>query len=442
MAKLLPGGFQELTPDKQIIENAMKDIIRKNYENYWFVNIETPAVESTNVLTAKGWDEVGKQIFWLYGLKQWAEDLKNYSLHFDLTVPFARYVVDNEEYIKFPFKRYQIQKVWRWERQQKWRFKEFTQCDIDVIGNKLPLAYDSEIITALYMSLAEIFNFLRIDKKVEVHLNNKKFIEAICEKYNISGEEKKSFFALLDNYYKLEKDTFSSQLEIISGKNFADIQKLLCSQIESLPIDDDILSPGIDELKQVYFSLKNKWVNVLFDPYITRGLDYYTGTVFETFIEGNFDFGSVCSGGRYDNLVESVKKLANNGKAGPVNYAGVGGSIGLSRLFSRLLDSGFLNIVLPQSDVIFFQVPWCDMFEIEKLAQKLRNNGIKTDIYFVDEKIQKQITYAMSKNIPLAILMWEEENQKNEVVVKNLEERSQENISLEKLVEYLQSKKK
>mgnify|MGYP002776614528 CR=1 FL=1 len=131
MKNLLPWGFGELTPEKQIIENSIKNIIIKNYQRFWYVNID--------------------------GLKQWAQDLKQYSLHFDLTVPLARYVVDNEESLKFPFKRYQIQKVWRWERQQRGRFKEFTQADIDVIGNDLPLNYDSEVILSLYRTLKEIF---------------------------------------------------------------------------------------------------------------------------------------------------------------------------------------------------------------------------------------------------------------------------------------------
>lgn len=440
MVKLLVWWFGELAPDKQIIENNIKNIIKNNYENVWYVNIETPAVESNEVLTSKWWDEVSKQIFWLYWLKQWASDLKWYSLHFDLTVPFARYVVDNEENIKFPFKRYQIQKVWRWERQQKWRFKEFTQCDIDVIWAKLSLNYDSEIISTLYNSITDIFLFLKIDKKVAVHLNNKKFIYWICEKFGFDETQKQTFFRLLDNFYKLEKDLFLSNLKEISNDNFEELNILLNTKIEELNENDDFLKEWITELKQVYNSLKTKNINVIFDPYITRWLDYYTWTVFETFVVDNFDFWSICSGWRYDNLVDSIKKISNNWKSWNINYMWVWWSIGLSRLFSRLMDSSLINLQIPLCDVIFLNLEWTDFNLIEKLALELRKNNIKTDIYFNEEKLQKQFIYAESKNIPFAIIAWWQEILNWELIVKDLIKREQETIKIENLTNYLKNK--
>ncbi len=197
MAKLLPGWFPERLPEKQVIENNMKDIIKNNYEKFWYMNIETPAVELNDVLTSKWGEEVGKQIFWIYWLKQWWDDLKDFSLHFDLTVPLARYVVDHENEIKFPFKRYQTQKVWRGERQQKWRFKEFSQCDVDVIWDNLNINYDSEVINVLYSTIKDIFKSMDINKWVEVHFNNKKFLDSLCEVFDIKWNVKSNFYKLL-----------------------------------------------------------------------------------------------------------------------------------------------------------------------------------------------------------------------------------------------------
>jgi len=442
MKNLLPGWFTELTPDKQVIENGIKDIIKTNYENFGYVNIETPAVELNEVLTSKWWDEVWKQIFWLYWLKQWWNDLKEYSLHFDLTVPLARYVVDNEDKIKFPFKRYQIQKVWRWERQQRWRFKEFTQADIDVIWNNLPLNYDSEVIITLYKTLNEIFDFLNISKWVEVHLNNKKFIDGIFEKYWITWDTKKMFFSLLDSFYKITNDEFESRLKDLVWSNFEEVNVLLNTKIEDLFDTNEYILEWISELKEVYNSLKCKWVNVVFDPYITRWLDYYTWTVFETFISEYFNFWSICSWWRFDNLVEDIRRVANNWKdlQKPRNYWWVGWSIGLSRLFSRLNEWNFINKKLPLSEAIIFNTSWSNISYREKIWEILRDSWISTDIYYPDDKLWKQFTYAESKNIPIWIFAWEEEQKNNEVVVKDLNFRDQENIPLDNLVQYITKK--
>jgi len=415
MAKLLPGGFGELTPDKQKVQNMMKDIIIKNYETFGYVNIETPAVELNEVLTSKWWEEVGKQIFGLYGLKQWPTDPKPYSLHFDLTVPFARYVVDNESILKFPFKRYQIQKVWRGERQQRGRFKEFIQADIDLVGTKIPLSYDSEVILTLYRTLWEIFEFLKIGKWVEIHLNNKKFIEWICEMYGIEAETKIRFFALLDGFYKATPEEFLAKLQDLVGENYKEINTLINTKIEDLDANNPFLQVGIAELKAVYTSLKEKWVNVLFDPYITRWLDYYTGTVFETFISNYDNFGSICSGGRYDNLVESIRKVANGGK-------------------------NTRQKKLPLTQAIIFNTSWKNSAYQERVGEILRNNGISTDIYYSEDKLQKQFTYAESKNIVFGVFAGEDEQKNNEVLVKNLYTREQETVLITDLVLYIKTK--
>ena len=433
MAKILkPSGFIDYNPKKQKIFNEIKNIIEKNYQKFWFVNIETPAVENNTVLTAKGWDEVAKQIFGLYGLAQWWSDTKKYSLHFDLTVPFARYAIEYEEDIKFPFKRYQIQKVFRWERAQKWRFKEFYQCDIDVIWEKISEFYDVEIIETLYNSLSEILTFLEIKTGATVHLNNKFLIEALIEKFKIS--DCKWFFKLLDDYYKLEKSDFENKLKELSTDNYSEILKILkldLNQIIEILQNSKYINKII-ELQTIYNTLKNRWVSVIFDPYITRWLDYYTWVVFETFIEWYQNFGSVCSGWRYDNLVWAIRKATNSKWT---ELAWVGWSIGLSRFFSLLEENNLLTKKLNLTDIIIFNL-WCSENYREKIIKKLKNNNKSFDVYYNKAKLDKQFKYAENKNIKYWIFAWENEEEKLELMIKDLENRTQDTIKLEELGKY------
>lgn len=434
MTKLLPGWFPELTPEKQIVENNIKDIVKFNYERFWFVNIETPAVELNEVLTSKWWDEVSKQIYGVYGLKQWWEDLKNFSLHFDLTVPLARYVIDNESSLSFPFKRYQIQKVWRWERQQKWRFKEFTQCDVDVIWDNLSINYDIEVIHVLYNAIKEIFEFLKINKWIEVHLNNRKFIDWLCKYFSIDWENKIKFYNLLDSFYKITQEEFTNKLKDLVWENYEQLSKILKWNINELSFNDEELNNAFWELKETYLKLKKQWVNVIFDPYITRWLDYYTWTVFETFISDYFNFWSVCSWWRFDNLVWDMRKVANSKW---INYWWVGWSIWLTRLFARLNDSGLLNKKIPLSQTIVFNTPWNNLEYREKVGNILRQAWISTDIYYEETKLWKQFSYAENKNIPFWIFAWADEEAKESVIVKNLYNRESQTIELNNLVEYI-----
>jgi len=433
MAKnLKPSGFIDYSPEKQKIFNEIKNIIEKNYQKFWFVNIETPAVENNSILTAKGWDEVAKQIFGLYGLAQWSEDTKKYSLHFDLTVPFARYAIEYEQELKFPFKRYQIQKVYRWERAQKWRFKEFYQCDIDVIWEKISEFYDVEIIETLYNSLTQILKFLEIDKKAIVHLNNKFLIEALIEKFNIEND--KDFFKLLDDYYKLKKEDFENKLKDLAPSNHSKILEILKKDLNKIieTLKDSKYIDKINELQTIYNTLKSRWVNVVFDPYITRWLDYYTWVVFETFIEDFENFGSVCSGGRYDNLVWAIRKATNSKWA---ELAWVGWSIGLSRFFSLLEENNLLNKKLNLTDIIIFNLDCSNEYR-ERIINSLKNTSKTFDVYYNKVKLDKQFKYAENKNIKYWIFAWKTEEENEEIMIKDLENRTSENIQLEKLQNY------
>lgn len=283
-------------------------MIAESFEHYGFVNIETPAVESTAVLTAKGGEAVSKQIFGLYGLAQGGDDLKKYSLHFDLTVPLARYVIDHEQEIKFPFKRYQIQKVWRGERQQKGRFKEFYQCDVDVIDDGLNTYYDAEVIEVLYQTVLHIFAKLDLDKKLEVRLNNRKIIDSLFAKYGLNQEDSAALLAILDDYYKYEKieDYTKDVANLLGDKTdafVADVDALKAYFAGSGNAPESVSEEALQEAQYILEVLSNNGVFVVYDPYIVRGLDYYDGTVFETYVQEHEEIGSICSGGRYSNLV-------------------------------------------------------------------------------------------------------------------------------------------
>ena len=433
MAKnLKPSGFIDYNPEKQKIFDELKKIIEKNYSKFWFVNIETPSVENNSVLTAKWWDEVAKQVFGLYWLAQWASDAKKYSLHFDLTVPFARYAIEYEEDIKFPFKRYQIQKVFRWERSQKWRYKEFYQCDIDIVWETISEFYDVEIIETLYNSLQNILEFLNINSKAIVHLNNKYLIESLIEKFEI--ENGKEFFKLLDDYYKLEKQDFENKLKELSPNNSLEILEILKKDLNEIIelLKDSKYIEQITELQSIYNTLKNRWVNVVFDPYITRWLDYYTWVVFETFIEDYQNFGSVCSGGRYDNLVGAIRKATNSKWT---ELAWVGWSIWLSRLFSLLEENNLLNKKLNLTDIIVFNL-WCSNDYREKIINSLKNTSKTFDIYYNKAKLDKQFKYAENKNIRYWIFAGESEEEKNEIMIKDLENRTSEVVKINKLESY------
>jgi len=438
MAKLIPGGFPENTPDKQWLENDLREIIKSNYRKYWYINIETPLVENNKILTSKWWEEVWKQIFWLYWLSQWAEDLKDYSLHFDLTVPLARYVVEHENELKFPFKRFAMQKVFRWERQQKWRFKEFMQCDVDVIDENLDLNYDIEIIETLYKALESMFTYLWINKWIEVHLNNRKFIDSICDYFSIKWNNRKEFYKLLDDFYKITKNEFNTRLyELVWEEKSLDILKILNTDITDLNLDDERIVESIEEVKKVFNSLKNSWINIKFDPYITRWLDYYTWTVFETFVTDYTWFWSICSWWRFDNLVWDIRKVT---WIKWKNYGWVWGSIGLTRLFNRILDSWLINNKSALVDVIIFNIPWISDSYRKQVSDLLRNWWISTDVYYKQDKLWKQFSYAENKNIPFGIFAWEKEKKENKVILKDLDTREIYEVKMEDLLEEVRKK--
>lgn len=426
--KTLPG-FMELLPNDQIQFNKIKDIIIKNYESFGFLPLDTPVLESSEVLLAKAGGETEKQI---YNFRKGDSDL---CMRFDLTVPLAKYVAANLESLAFPFARYQIGKVYRGEKPQKGRFREFYQCDIDVIGkNTLSLCYDAEIPSVMYKIFKELdigdFNINISNRKILLGIINYLELSSVSieilrliDKFYKIGEE--NFRLTLIEDYKISEDKVNKLLEFIkiNGSNNEQIDKL-----KKLNINDDNFVTGINELEEVLEYMKifgisedNFSVNLL----IARGLDYYTGTVYETFIKGYESLGSVCSGGRYDNLA---------GYYTNEKLPGVGMSIGLTRLFYQLKENNLLKdkrtavanvVILPMGDTLNSCI---------ELSNKLRDSNINNSVYFEDNKFKHKIAYADKSNVRFAVIVGEDEIKNNYFTLKDLENFSQEKVSLEELI--------
>ena len=336
MAELRPSGFPEYSPGQQLIFDKLKATIEQSYQAFGYTHIHTPAVEKNEVLLSKNGEETGKQIFGLYGMAQGSQDLKDYGLHFDLTVPFARYTLDWEHQLTFPFKRYQIQPVWRGERAQKGRYREFFQCDIDVIwkGEKSYLYYDAEIIATLGQTLSEVLKVCELEDQAVFHISNKKLIKAFLASVSSDEEQAKAISNLIDKYSKIGEENFVATLEQDLGISSETVKKILTfiafqtsdfGQLEEIASFDqsELFKEGLEELKTVLsfleqiksaMQLKFEWkVNLQ----IIRGLDYYTGTIFEAVLKNDEKLGSICGGGRYENLTGYIDPKRND-------YCGVG----------------------------------------------------------------------------------------------------------------------
>ena len=418
MAKTEPrtlSGFMELLPNEQILFEQMKQTIEDTYKQYGFLPIDTPIIELSEVLLAKAGGETEKQI---YRFQKGDTDL---SLRFDLTVPLAKYVAKNYGNLSFPFRRYQIGKVYRGERTQKGRFREFYQCDIDIIGDgELSILNDAELPSIIYT----IFKKLGF-KDFTIRMNNRKLLNGVFEE--IGQKDKSSeILRIIDKIEKIGKDAVIEELTNI-GIETENIKKIIqfieidgtnqekLQKLEELKIQNEQFKKGLEEIKQVIqyvgiFGVPEQ--NYQLDLTIARGLDYYTGTVYETFLNDYRELGSVCSGGRYENLADyyTDKKLP-----------GVGISIGLTRLFYKLNE---LNLIKANQKSIS-QILIIPMVEnLEKpitLATELRNLGIKTEIYLSDKKLKAKMKYADKLQIPYVIVIGEDEIQNQKVNIKNMQ---------------------
>lgn len=408
------AGFMELLPNEQIVFNQMKEKIEKTYQKFGFLPLDTPVIELSEVLLAKAGGETEKQI---YRFTKGETDL---SLRFDLTVPLSKYVAKNYGNLSFPFRRYQIGKVYRGEKTQKGRFREFYQCDIDIIGDEeLDIINDAEIPSVIYT----IFKELGFDN-FTICINNRKVLNGLFESLN-QKENAVEILRIIDKIEKIGKEAVKEELARLNVQK-AEIEKIMSfiaidgtsdekiQKLENLGIENEVYAKGVEELKQVVKNIRLFGVpdsNFKVDLTIARGLDYYTGTVYETFLNDYKEIGSVCSGGRYENLAEyyTDKKLP-----------GVGISIGLTRLFYKLNE---LNLIKAEQKSVA-QVLIIPMIEnLEKpiqLATDLRKLGIKTEVYLNDKKLKAKFKYADKLKIPYVIVIGEDEINQNAFKLKDM----------------------
>ena len=430
--RTLPG-FMELLPNEQILFNQMKEKIQKSYEKFGFLPLNTPIVELSDVLLAKAGGETEKQIY------QFHKGEHDLALRFDLTVPLAKFVAMHYGELSFPFKRYQIGKVYRGEKPQKGRFREFYQCDIDIIGDtELNNMYDAELPNVIYTTFKDL-GFTDFT----IHINNRKLLNGLFSNLNLTdisadimriidkiakiGEEKviKEFEEL-----GLNEDSISTIMKFItfSGSN-DEIIKFL----EDLKIDDSTFVQGFSELREVINCMRLLGMpekSFIIDLTIARGLDYYTGTVYETFLNDFPELGSVCSGGRYENLAEyyTDKKLP-----------GVGISIGLTRFFYKLNELNAINYNKRSiSDVLVVSAS-SDIAPCLPIATAFRNANINTEMYMEDKKIKAKFKYADKLNIPFVAVIGEAEIETNTVSLKNMTTGEQVQVNIEEAINIIKS---
>lgn len=430
--KTLPG-FMELLPNEQILFNKMKETIQKTYEKYGFLPLNTPIIEDAKILLAKAGGETEKQI---YRFEKGENDL---ALRFDLTVPLSKYVTEYYDKLSFPFKRYQIGKVYRGEKPQRGRYREFYQCDIDIIGDgKLSIINDAELPSIIYST----FKNLGFDE-FTICINNRKILNGLFSSLGLN-ENSAQILRIIDKIDKigadnvkeeLLKETQEDKVNVvmqflkISGSNEEKIKAL-----EDMNITDETFVQGLNELKTVVMYIGTFGVpeeNLKIDLTIARGLDYYTGTVYETFLNKYRNLGSVCSGGRYDNLTEYYTDR---------EMPGVGISIGLSRLFFLLTDNGIISAENETiSDALVISMGE-EYDSVAKVATQLRNNGVKAQINIENQKIAKKFKYADKLNIPFVIILGEDEIKNNVVTIKNMTSGEQKTVTIEEAISIIKEK--
>ncbi len=402
------SGFPEWLPAGRVVEQQFIDILRRTFELHGFSGIQTRAVEPLTELTRKG--ETSKEVYLLSRLQGGpgeageADPAKQLGLHFDLTVPFARYVIDNAGILHFPFKRYQIQKVWRGERPQEGRFREFYQVDIDVVGDgSLPLHYDVEVPLIMHEALSAL-----PIPAITIHVSNRKVAQGFYQSVGIEDDRLVEVLRVVDKLDKIGTDAVAVELVETVGITRAQAEAALGLATMTGTDPDQLrarvlaaldgaepsalLLAGLDELESLLrVAARRRPGAIVADLKIARGLDYYTGTVYESFMAGHEDLGSVCSGGRYDSL-------ASNGKR---TFPGVGISIGLSRLLSRVMGAGLIEVTRAVPTAVLVAVTDEEHRAVsDAVADALRERGIAADVAPTAAKFGKQIRFADKRGIP------------------------------------------
>jgi histidyl-tRNA synthetase len=429
------SGFMELLPKDQVIFEKIKSEMEKVYQKYGFFPLDTPVLEDSRILLAKAGGETEKQI---YRFNKGDTDL---TMRFDLTVPLAKYVAKNYSELTFPFRRYQIGKVYRGERAQKGRFREFYQADIDIVGDgSLSIVNDAEIPSIIY----NLFKNLGIEDFV-IRINNRKVLNGLFDNFGVK-ESAVDILRIIDKIDKIGRDNVAKELvelnvpettvnEMLDILTFDGSNEEKVDRLKSFAGCNEVFDAGLEELTTVIgyiagFGVPSDYYKI--DLSIARGLDYYTGTVYETFIKNHPEYGSVCSGGRYDNLAGYYTKKS---------LPGVGISIGLTRLFYVLCENDFLNRA-HESQLEALVIPMTeDMNYAVKTATELRRAGINTQIYLEEGKFKKKLTYGSRLTIPFCVILGSDEIEAGHVTIKNMSTGDQKTTDLQEAVAIINSYK-
>lgn len=417
-------GFRDFLPQDEILRSDLIEKLTKTFRSYGFVPIDTPVLEYTEILLRKSNGETEKQMFRF-------EDNggRDVAMRFDLTVPFARFTAQHKEELYFPFKRYHISKVWRGEKPQAGRYREFVQCDFDTVGSDSAVS-DFETLSLMKAALSAI----GVDE-IKIHVNHRGIFNRFLKKLGLS-EKSEDILRAVDKIAKVGKEKVSAELEEITGN--ADSSAKIIDYIKPLSSFEETLSHieelagGEDEdskrMKTIFSMMKAAGIEgtYMLDPVITRGLDYYTGIVYETFLEKLPSIGSVCSGGRYDNLAGLYMKE---------KLPGVGSSIGLDRLIAGLSELGITNAKGSYLDVEIFNTDENLNVQYQEVAAKLRKEGISVEVFPDTVKINKQYSVTDKKQIPWGIMLSSKSETANTITLKNLKTREIfESISIEDAV--------
>lgn len=412
------SGMQELLPAEQATFDQLKRQISQTFKLHGFQNIETPTIDRTEILCAKAGGDTEKQIYKVVKTVETASDADQ-ALRFDHTVPLARYVVEHQNDLAFPFKVTQIGRNFRGERAQKGRFREFYQCDVDIVGrSQLPLAYDAEVIATLFAALQTF-----LTSPMRIRLSNRKILSGLLSELNLV-DHAAQLFNIIDHAEKISPEQTKSalfELGLLDDqiKKLTDFMAIRGSraqvvlELRKLGVNHQEFRQGVEELEQVMQLLEaqNLGDYIVADMLIIRGLDYYTGTVFETLLVDYPRIGSVCSGGRYDNLASHYTDQL---------LPGVGGSIGLTRLFYVLNENNLLkNQVEQPLEVAIVPISSAEYDFCFKLAAKLRLANRSVDLILLDKKLSNKLTYA-AKIARHAIVVGENEAKSGQIVVKDL----------------------
>jgi histidyl-tRNA synthetase len=431
---LLRGFDQEYLPHEQLQFNALLELVRANFERYGFLPIETPSAERKEVLTSKG--GVEKEIYALTRLAAGDDEdeaATKGALRFDLTVPLARYVAMHERELAFPFRRYQIQRVWRGETPQarKGRFREFYQCDIDIINReRLSILAEAEIPSVIY----SVFREMAIGE-FRIRINNRKVLKALLHKFEVGDASAPAVLRALDKIDKEPRAKIQDDLAREGVARADALYEVISAQRETgetLEVLErlSLEGGGVQELREVAEAIRKFGVSDAafgIDLSVVRGLDYYTGTIYETTLVQYPELGSICSGGRYDDLASYFTDT---------RLPGVGISIGLTRLFSKLREAGLLRVpARTPAEALVVTMDPRHLDRYLEMARALRAAGVNTEVYLEPAKLKNQLAYADRKGFRVAVIAGENELANDMVQVKNLSAKTAREHPLGRLVE-------